>query len=236
MRTVRVVVWETDVTIKGDDAAVASAAEAVRAHRRELDSYLSRRPWLASTLRPVEVGPDAPEVVARMAEAAEVAGVGPLAAVAGAISELAARDGGRNVVVDNGGDVQVNSSDDVVIGLYVGDHPLSGRIGFEVRGFVGVCTSSGTMGHSLSFGRADAVTVFSERASVADAAATAVCNAAVGDDDETAVFNALDRADDLLGDVDGVLVVVGGLVGKSGRLPRTVRIDGEVKPARLETV
>jgi len=233
---VRVVVWETDVTIKGDETPVRVAAEAVRRYRGELDRYLRKRPWFASMLRPVDVEPEAPEVVVRMAEAAEAAGVGPLAAVAGAISELAARDGGPDVIVDNGGDIQVNSSDEVVVGLYLGDHPLSGRVGFEVKGFVGVCTSSGRLGHSLSFGRADAVTVFARRASVADAFATAICNAAVGPDDETAVFNALERADEALGDVEGVLVVVGDLVGRAGRLPRMVSVEGEVKPARLETV
>jgi ApbE superfamily uncharacterized protein (UPF0280 family) len=41
---------------------------------------------------------------------------------------------------------------------------------------LGVCTSSGTVGPSLSFGKADAVCILSKSAALADAAATAVGN------------------------------------------------------------
>jgi len=234
----RVIIEETDVTISADsERDLDRAAEAVRRHRRRLDEYAARHPEFLTAKVPVRVPEEAPKIVLTMARAAELVGVGPMAAVAGSIAELAARSADPTVIVDNGGDVQVRAREPVVVGLYVSeDHPLTGRLGFEVKGTVGVCTSSGRYGHSFSMGDADAVTVFAERASVADAAATAVCNLTYGDDREEAVQRALEFADDLTGDViDAVLVVHGELVGYSGRLPKLVRIDGdEVRPARLE--
>ncbi len=236
--TRRVVIEETDVTISADSRRdLDRAARAVRHHRRRLDAYVHRHPEFLTAKVPIRVPERAPRIVRTMARAARLTGVGPMAAVAGSIAELAARSASPTVIVDNGGDVQVRSRRPVIVGLYVSeDHPLTGRLGFEVRGTVGVCTSSGRYGHSFSLGEADAVTVFAERASVADAAATAVCNLTWGDDPEGAVQRALELADDLTGDVvDAVLIVHGDLVGYSGRLPRMVRIEGgEVRPARLE--
>jgi hypothetical protein len=40
----------------------------------------------------------------------------------------------------------------------------------------GICASSGTVGHSLSFGKADAVIIVASNAALADAVATATAN------------------------------------------------------------
>ncbi len=238
MYSMRVVIEETDVTIRADSKeSASSAAEAVKLHRSELDRYVAKDPAFVTAKVPVRTLEGAPEVAKLMSRAAEPFGVGPMAAVAGAIAELAARASEPTVIVDNGGDVQVRTRRSVVVGLYVSDdHPLSGRIGFEIEGALGVCTSSGKFGHSYSAGKADAVTVFAERASLADAAATAICNLTFGDDPEAAVQRALEFADDFTGDlIEAAVVIRGDFVGISGRPPKIVSLrGGRIRPARLE--
>ncbi|WP_157665900.1 UPF0280 family protein [Methanopyrus sp. KOL6] len=238
MHSTRVVVEETDVTIRADSKeSASSAAKAVKLHRSELDRYVARDPAFVTAKVPVRTLEDAPEVAKLMSKAAELFEVGPMAAVAGAIAELAARAAEPTVIVDNGGDVQVRARRSVVVGLYVSDnHPLSGKIGFEIEGVLGICTSSGKFGHSYSVGEADAVTVFAERASLADAAATAICNLTSGDDPEAAVQRALEFADDFTGDlIEAAVVIREDFVGISGRPPKIVSLKGgQIKPSRLE--
>ncbi len=117
-----------------------------------------------------------------MAAAAQTAGVGPMAAVAGAIAECVGRElleFSPEVIVENGGDIFLKVSHRRTVGIFAGDSPLTGRIGIQIEARdtpLGVCTSSGTVGHSLSFGRADAVVVLAPAAALADAAATAIGN------------------------------------------------------------
>ena len=67
---------------------------------------------------------------------------------------------------------------------------------------LGLCTSSGTIGHSLSFGLADAVVILSKSAILADAAATAVGNRVKDKKD-------LEKAAAFAGSIKGVL---GGVI------------------------
>ena len=117
-----------------------------------------------------------------MVDAGEKAGVGPMAAVAGAIAEHVGSGllhKCREVIVENGGDIFLKTERPVVVGLFAGESPLSFKLGIRIKpeAFpVSVCTSSGTVGHSTSFGKADAVSVQARSCSLADAAATAIGN------------------------------------------------------------
>jgi len=117
-----------------------------------------------------------------MAEAAQKAGVGPMASVAGAMAEFVGNEllaFSPEIIVENGGDIYLKSLKKRIVGIYAGKSPLNGKIGLEINGQdtpLGICTSSGTVGHSLSYGKADAVIVLSKSATLADAAATAVGN------------------------------------------------------------
>jgi ApbE superfamily uncharacterized protein (UPF0280 family) len=121
-------------------------------------------------------------MVQEMMRAAALAQVGPMAAVAGAIAEYVGKDlltSTSQVVVENGGDIFLKVAQNITIGVYAGTSPLSNKLGLKITpeaSPLGVCTSSGTVGHSLSFGKADAVTVVARSASLADAAATAIGN------------------------------------------------------------
>ncbi len=215
-----VVVKETDLLILAETGLSDLAREVVLKHRHGLENYIARHPEFLSSLVPLEVRTGSPEVVRRMAAAAARAGVGPMAAVAGAFAELvgeALSEFSGEVIVENGGDIYIRSSKPRVVAIHAGDSPLSGRIGINIHPGdtpLGVCTSSGRVGHSLSLGRAHAACVVSASAPLADAAATAVGNRVKVPADIAA---AVEFARGIEG-VDGVLVVSEDRLGAWGEV------------------
>ena len=176
---------QTITTILADDPAHIAAAKAgMLSGRADLESYLRTDPFFGTSYSPVPAEPDAPLIVHRMADAAEEACVGPMAAVAAAIAwagvESMVASGASFGLIDNGGDIVFTAPDrSVRVGLYAGDAPVSGKYAFVLQpapGIRGVCTSSATVGPSVSFGVADAVVVFSHNPAKADAWATGLCN------------------------------------------------------------
>lgn len=216
----RVTVGETDILIRAGKDLREVAEGITRRIREELESYIEMDPGFAISLSPYPVLPWAPRIVREMAEAASAAGVGPMAAVAGAIAEHVGRgllEVCDEVIVENGGDIFMRCVAPKVVGILAGDSPISGRIGLLIEpsdGPVGICTSSGTVGHSISFGKADAVTIVSGSGSLSDAVATAVGNVVK---DERGIEAGLDLARSIDG-VLGAVIVKGGRVGIWGRL------------------
>ena len=194
--------------------------------------------YFLTSYYPIDVEFDAPEIVKLMATAGEIANVGPMASVAGAIAEMLIKSlNAKNIIAENGGDICLRAKKDVVVGLYAGNSEITGEIGFKlkkykIKNIYGVCTSSATVGHSVSFGEADAVTVFAKSSAIADAAATAICNASRGKDDEEMINNALERADEIEG-IDGVFVVVRDKVGIKGKIPELVKTDKKITLGEL---
>lgn len=227
---------ETRCTITADsEAAIEVAISSVKRHRGQLEKYIRNHPKFLHSLRPVHVG-KGPTVARLMAEAAERAGVGPMAAVAGVLADLAVGDmvssGAEVAVVENGGEVYAVSNTLINVALAAGDSPLSKRIGFRLEDFpIGVATSSGLYSHALSFGEAEAVTVFAVNAGVADAAATAVGNLVKGEDWRKAVEYGIAKALSIKG-VKGVLILYRGLVGKAGQIPKIVKVSTASKIGR----
>ncbi len=173
---------QSDLLISADRPLREAAARTLRALRRDLEAYLQRDPDFAAALDPRDPAPGAPPIAAEMADAARLCAVGPMAAVAGAVAqhvgEALLRETGQ-IIVENGGDIFLYTTRPRLVAIYAGQSPLSGRIGVRVRQIarpLGVCTSSGTVGHSLSLGRADAAIVLADSAALADAAATALGN------------------------------------------------------------
>ncbi len=168
--------------IQADRLLDDEAREQVLDCRGQIDGYIKRYPAFAVTLKPWQEQVFAPEIVREMIAAGSAAGVGPMAAVAGAVAENVGRrllDFSHDVVVENGGDVFIKAKGPVVAGLFAGTSPLSMKLGIRVTDSsdcIGLCTSSGTVGHSLSTGSADAVCVISRSCALADAAATAIGN------------------------------------------------------------
>jgi uncharacterized protein len=174
---------ETDLWIRARQPLEKEALEAVLNCRRQLEDYISQCPDFLHSLSPLPEDPLAPSLVRRMLHAAQQAGVGPMASVAGAIAQavgLSLSPLTPAIIVENGGDCYLNLQEEVKVGIFAGpSSPFTGKIAlrFTAERFpLGICTSSGTVGPSLSFGKADAVTVVSRDAALADAAATALGN------------------------------------------------------------
>ena len=214
--------------ISDSETAIGKALSAIELHRERLTEYVRLNPFFKEALEPVKL--DYGPLVARlMAEHSAAAGVGPMAAVAGVLADLAIREmvehGARVAVVENGGEAAVVSNGPVDVALQAGDEPLSRRIGFRLERFpMGVATSSGRFSHALSFGEADAVTVFADNAGLADAAATAVGNVVKGDDEESAARRGVMTGLSIKG-VQGVFVLYKGTVGVGGRVPKIIGVD-----------
>lgn len=218
--TFQVVVRETDLQIAADTDLSGLATALVRACRKDLEHYISRNPVFATSFVPVEVGDDAPSIVRAMAEAARLAGVGPMAAVAGAVAEYVARGlaaHSRDVIVENGGDVFLIGEPERTLAVHAGPSPLSGRIGIVLPAGsapVGVCTSSATVGPSVSLGSADAACVVADTGALADAVASALGNRVHGEGGTGAAIDAVRGTPG----VRGLVVVIGETLAAWGDL------------------
>ena len=180
----RVIIKETDLQILTDKPIDKELVkDKIVVYRREIENYISKDNRFLTTLKPIEVELNSPSIVREMAKAAKLAHVGPMATVAGAIAQFLGQDllkiGYKDVIIENGGDIFLKTVKPCVIGIYAGRLKLWNNLGLKIKAKdtpLGVCTSSATIGHSLSFGTADSVTILSRNASLADAVATATCN------------------------------------------------------------
>jgi ApbE superfamily uncharacterized protein (UPF0280 family) len=220
LRSFRVVCEETDLMIQADCLLENQAREQVLACRGHIEGYIKLNPGFATTLVPWHEQAVAPEIVRDMIHAGCAAGVGPMAAVAGAVAEAVGREllhFSRQIVVENGGDVFLKTDSPVVAGLFAGNSPLNMKVGVQVpdsRDGIGLCTSSATVGHSLSTGTADAVCVVAGSCALADAAATAIGNR-VGSSRDIEPAIAFGRR---INGVLGIVVVAGRKMGAWGQV------------------
>lgn len=193
----------------------------VHQYRNQLEQYIAKNPHFIKSLEPLPTDVLAPAIIKEMQKAAMATGVGPMAAVAGAIAEFVGREllknGIEEIAIENGGDVFIMRKSDCRVSIFSGRSPLSNRIGIKISCAsmpLGVCTSSGTVGHSFSFGNADSVTVVSQSTCLADAAATSICNKISRPSD---IGSALDYAKKIKG-LRGVVIVSGEHLGAWGSL------------------
>ncbi|PVX26560.1 MAG: UPF0280 family protein [Candidatus Bathyarchaeum sp.] len=220
---------KSDCTLIADtEAGIETAKSSIKRNLKLLEDYIKGYSRFLFSLEPVPVA-EKPKVVRLMAEAAKKASVGPMAAVAGVLADLAVQDmveaGCKVAVVENGGEVYAISNQPIDIGFAAGDEPLSREMGFRLKEFpVGVATSSGRFSHAFSFGDADAVTIFAVDAGLADAAATAVANQIIGDDVQEVVKQGVAKALSIQG-VEGVFILYRGVVGKAGKVPDMIKVN-----------
>ena len=234
MRVYRSFSWK-DTNLRVACASFELVTRTVVEARRQLERYIARHPAFRTALAPLPLLADPPEAARRMAVAAELTGLGHKAAVAGTLAQLGAEaalaDGCDEVIVENGGDIFLVAARPVTIALHAGA-ALGSRLAFHIdpqQTPLALCSSSGTMGHSLSFGRCDLATVASRDASLADAAATLVGNLVRRERDLTP---ALERVGAIPG-VDGILAVVDGRIGLWGHLPPLVRNEDATTGSKI---
>lgn len=186
----------------------------------KLEEYIKTEPFFKKSLKPFVPADHAPPEAVEMAGAAEKAGVGPMAAVAGLFIRELANEIFQNfsvneMVIENGGDICAQLKNELVISVFAGDSILSERIGLVIpaeAGFVGICTSAGTVGPSLSYGKADAVVVIAENPLVADAFATAFGNKVKSPNDVEKVINQAEKYSEIL----SLLIICEDQVGIRG--------------------
>jgi uncharacterized protein len=215
LNSYHVTVRETDLLVTTNSNLEKQVHKSVIAQRSYLESYIKLNPEFLSSLVPVRYDSFAPEIVKDMIFSSTLANVGPMASVAGAIAKHVGEEllsYSADVIIENGGDVFIKSKEDVIIQIFAGESALSDKIRIKVdkdKTPLGVCTSSGTVGPSLSFGKADAVTVISKSPTLADAAATSIGNLVLK---QTDIRKGLARAQEIEG-VLGVVIIVGGEMG-----------------------
>ena len=223
------VLKESQCTLISDQQkAIQTAIESIKRNRQELEIYTKANPKFLHTLKPI-TPPEKPIVANLMAQAAEKAGVGPMAAVAGVIADLAVNDmintGCEVAVVEDGGEISATSNIPIDVAVAAGEEPLSKKFGFRLVNFpIGVATSSGRFSHALSFGDAEAATVFCKNAALADAAATSVGNVVKGENVQAAIKAGISKGLSIEG-VLGALIIYKGQVGTAGKIPQIIKVE-----------
>lgn len=233
MITEKINIQETKINLK-TDISQHNLNLTITKLRNEIMYYSMKNPEFLISFEPLNAKTESP-IINLMCDASKKADVGPMASVAGTIAEICLmkliKHKTKSSIIENGGDIALKTNKKLVMGLYSGESSLSGKIGFQIKATnkpMGICTSSGTVGHSISFGKSDSVTVFSKQASVADALATSIANNAIGSNTQDMVQNCLDKADNYREFYNGVIVVVGEHAGTIGKIPQLIKTNSKV--------
>lgn len=195
--------------------------------RSDLEDYIKYEPDFFISLQPCLIKPHTPDIAKAMIVASSKYGVGPMAAVAGSFAEYVGHllsPQCREIIIENGGDIFIKTRQARVIAIFAGASPLSNTIGIKISGnkIRGVCTSSGTVGPSLSLGKSDATVIVAKTPAIADAAATAIGNMVENEED---ISKAIREAQKLSG-ILGALIVKGSKLGACGEI-ELVSLDSD---------
>ena len=225
MSSFNITIKETDLWIAVNSSVLEEEPELLQQleqfvwqQRRVLEEYIKKDPLFFKSIYPYMAGTDAPRIAKEMAKAANLAGVGPMAAVAGAFAQFVGQwllQKSPEVIVENGGDIFIRSNYIQKVGVFAGESPFSEKLAVTIppsRDPLGICTSSSTVGPSLSFGKVDAAVSIATSSTLADAAATAAGNMVYSEEDLTP---AMDFALSIVG-VKGALVILGDKMAVRG--------------------
>lgn len=203
----QVKVKESDLLIQAPVPLQKEALDSLRYYRNILENYINENPIFRTTLNPYPADSNAHPFIKEMIEESACCNVGPMASVAGCIAQHIAIDlltKTDEIIIENGGDLYIKSHSIRRVIIYAGSSPLSNKLYLKIHSSqqgIGVCTSSGTVGPSFSMGKADAVTVLSYSATLADAAATAIGNVVQSKEDILGGLNLAEQINGILGTV-----------------------------------
>ena len=213
-------IGESDLFISSDTNLEDVALKSLIKHRNSLEEYIKNHPEFRTSLLSLPEDDLAPPIIRDMLSKSKICGVGPMASVAGAVAEYVGYDlldQTENLIIENGGDIFVKSKNKLTVSVYAGVSALSYKVNILVKPQetpLGICTSSATVGPSLSFGKADAVCVISKSATLADAAASAIGNRVKNKKD---IKSALDYGIEIPG-VKGIIIICGNDMGAIGEV------------------
>jgi ApbE superfamily uncharacterized protein (UPF0280 family) len=218
---------ETDLWVAVDAERYSSETERytmdrILFYRSVLEEHIAVFPEFRDSLVPVMAPAGVHPMLRDMYEAAQAAGTGPMSAVAGAIAQYTANDlisrfGLSEVIVENGGDIFLKLTAPTTVAVFAGTSPLSDKLGLVISPEetpLSVCCSSGTVGHSLSFGIADACMIACRSGALADAYATAFCNEVKNSDQVQQVTEMALKKTEIM----SVVIIAGDKVGLGGSI------------------
>ena len=216
---------ESDLWIGVDSGSYSQSMEAdtyalLVDLRRAMDAYLLMDPQYKAALQPYDAGLEAPDILKEMSRVSHKTGIGPMSAVAGAVALkvaeiLKSKYGVKEVIVENGGDIYADATADMDIAVFAGQSPLSEKVGLHIPASAfpcGICTSSGTVGPSLSLGKADAMLIVCRDVLLADSYATAMANRIKTVNDLQPVIDRIQT----IPDIQGALAIKGDRLAVSG--------------------
>lgn len=211
------------------DILYPNLEEYIKKIRFDLKKYIYEDPEFLSSLEPLNKRVNASEIVRIMDKSSKIGNVGPMACVAGTISQMCLNQlimkGSKLSSIENGGDIAIINNKKLVCGIY--SNTIK-NIGFKLKPRskpLGICTSSSKIGHSISFGNSESVTIIGAEASICDGLATRIANDVNGESDEESMMNGLESAEKYKEYFDGGLIIVGGLVGTIGKIPEIVTTE-----------
>lgn len=199
--------------------------------RYELKKYIIKNQDFIISLEPLKIpNEEIPLIVKKMYESSKIADVGPMASVAGTISEMSInhliKNNSTYSIVENGGDIAIINDKETICGIYSNNNIIGNQIAFKLKPrkkALGICTSSGKIGHSISFGQSDSLTVISKSSSISDALATRIANDVNGNSNEDKISNALETCEKYKEFFNGVLIISGDNIGTIGKLPKIIK-------------
>ncbi len=214
---------ETDLLIRASQKLPDFSLKVVKSLRDRLDNYIKHNENFLKTLKPVNIGHNAPPEIIKMIESSTRVNTGPMATVAALFAEkvgkaLLKNSKNKEVIVENGGDIFLSLKNEPLIGVYAGEKsPFTNNLGLKINtdnSPLGICTSAGTVGSSLSKGNADAVIVISPEPTLADATATALGNKIKTEKDIKPAINCGQKIDEII----GLVIIKNDQIGAWGNL------------------
>jgi hypothetical protein len=223
---------ETFASVICDEEYIPIAEAEIIRQRKFIEDYIIQHPDFRTTLEPFSVEDEAPDIIKSMSDSTSKVGVGPMASVAGAIAHYTLKAvlnaGATHAIIENGGDIAMFIKEPSIVGIFTGSSKIN-NIGFRFmpsNKIIGICTSSGTIGHSLSFGKADAATVIGDDAIIADAVATALGNSIMTNDSQQ-ITESMEKL--LINGIQGMLTIIGDTIGVCGDLPEIIKVNNDIK-------
>ncbi len=205
--------------------AISTIKKELITQRTLIETYADKE--FLNSLVPIKTKKDAPEIIREMAMAAKIAKVGPMAAVAGTLAEFSAKKAialhnPETLIIENGGDIYAYTKSKINIGLFSGNNKLKDKLCFHLTKEntpISICSSSSNMGHSLSLGKCDLAVIFSKKASVADALATATANKVKTEKDIKKTLDWLKKRKYF----EGAIIIKDKKIGLIGNIPKLTK-------------
>lgn len=216
----RIIYKYSDLLVSCDRNIIPKLERLIKEIYHLLEFCIKENPSFQKSLSPLKIKPEYPPVIKKMCQKAAVFNVGPMATVAGAVCDYLASGLDRycnRLIIENGGDVFIKTNKDIKVGVYLKNKHFEDKIYLKIKAAdtpCGLCSSSGSFGHSLSMGSSDLVVVMAKSTISADGAATSIANNIRSSKDISKTISSYKNIKDL----KGILIVKDDRLGVWGNI------------------